>query len=164
MLLKKSRLYYLIFKMHQPDLTEFYLRLQFFCCVMTQYRVAAEVMVHTNGCANLKMHITCIYFFPVFMHTPDTLHPVKTTSCHIEAAVCSLPVKDILLTHAIYLNWNVEPTFKESISANHPSTPTCSAEGHSRRLTMAIEGGNERQKHLPEHRIRSCVILEFQLF
>jgi len=29
---------------------------------------------------------------------------------------------------------------------------------------MVIEGGNERQEHQPEHRIRSCVILEFQVF
>lgn len=149
--------------MHQPGLTEFYLRFQFFCCVMRN-RVAAEVMAHTNGCENVKIRITCIYFFPVFMHTPDALHPVKATSCHIDAAVCSLPVQDSNLTYASYLNWNVEPTFTESVSANHPSTPTCSAEGHWRRLTMVVEGGNERQEHLPEHRIRSCVILEFQLF
>lgn len=59
------------------------------------------------------------------MHTPDALHPVKATSCHIDAAVCSLPVQDSNLTYANYeyLNWNVGPTFKESVSANHPSTP-----------------------------------------
>jgi hypothetical protein len=100
---KKSRPYFLNFKMHQPGLTEFYLRFHFFCCAM-QYRVAAEVMAHSKGCENLKIRITCIYFLPVFMHTPDALHPVKATSCHIDAAVCSLPVRDSVLTHANYLN------------------------------------------------------------
>jgi len=95
--------YYLIFKMHQPGLTEFYLRFQFFCGVM-QYRVPAEVTAYTNGCENLKIRITCIYFLPVFMHIPDALHPVNATSCHIDTAVCSLPVQDFVLTHANYLN------------------------------------------------------------
>lgn len=38
------------------------------------------------------------------MHTPDALRPVKAASCHIDTAVCSLPVKDYNLTYANYLN------------------------------------------------------------
>jgi hypothetical protein len=29
---------------------------------------------------------------------------------------------------------------------------------------MVIEGGNEREEHLPEHRMQSYVILKFLLF